>query len=816
MKKNFVLLFLAFIALCVVPARADIVIDGAAYHADTLVHRQVGPGMINTIVRLPEFPLNVYVISVDLNDPNNRVETTYGQGIVGKTEQLSDAIKRHRTPTKRPIAACNANFWVVSSTIPASYFMLNTPWGGVVRNDTSIVNDNSTCDVWSGGASWSGVAAITSDKTLVMGHVAWSGIISAGKLEQPLTYHNINRRAVAGEICLWSPPYTRTRQFEDDWVNYNTRGNNHSDNYYLTFAEGEDWKNNTPMTFIVAQVVPDADRQTLGDYDACLTVTGDANKAAMAALAAGDTLQLSSTWTQLDGDATTALTDVENLVTGNATIMHNGELTSRNYNEDYNTNVYSRTSYGTSADGKHLYMIVIDKSISPLYGKSHGATTAQTCQILQQMCPDVNDMVNMDAGGSAEMLVLGSIINTTTEGNPRGVATGWMVEAIGEEDNEIASIAFDKHRIDMASYATVTPRILGYNSIGELVDDDVKGFTLSCDEAIGTTAGSEFVAAGQDAYGTLTATLGEMTATVPVHVMAAEPGIVLKPIVIDRRPYPIEVSASIVDNIYFYDPASLEWSIEDPTVISVTDGVLRGERNGTTSLSTVVGPYADATQVTVELSPTAYLYQPWDGWTFKGAGAKNISINQETGEISFTYSSNRSPYLQMTKDVTLFGLPDTIGLVFNSTLPIDYVQIDTRNRFNTTSHYTKYYPEDGSETFAPGVDYKIVLDLSKLGGTDYVGTYPVTLKSIKFNINRNSEAGSQTLALRSFYCHYPRTGIEKPEGDVNNDGEVTIADVNAIIDTILMDAAIADADVNHDGEVNIADINTVINIILTP
>ena len=56
MKKNFVLLFLAFIALCVVPARADIVIDGAAYHADTLVHRQVGPGIINTIVRF----LNIF------------------------------------------------------------------------------------------------------------------------------------------------------------------------------------------------------------------------------------------------------------------------------------------------------------------------------------------------------------------------------------------------------------------------------------------------------------------------------------------------------------------------------------------------------------------------------------------------------------------------------------------------------------------------------------------------------------------------------------------------------------------------------------
>ena len=89
MKKNFVHLLLVLFTLCVLPTRADIMIDGTTYHADTLVHRQVGPGMINTIVRLPDFPLNVYVISVDLNNPNNRVETTYGRGIVGKTELLS-------------------------------------------------------------------------------------------------------------------------------------------------------------------------------------------------------------------------------------------------------------------------------------------------------------------------------------------------------------------------------------------------------------------------------------------------------------------------------------------------------------------------------------------------------------------------------------------------------------------------------------------------------------------------------------------------------------------------------------------------------
>ncbi len=51
-------------------------------------------------------------------------------------------------------------------------------------------------------------------------------------------------------------------------------------------------------------------------------------------------------------------------------------------------------------------------------------------------------------------------------------------------------------------------------------------------------------------------------------------------------------------------------------------------------------------------------------------------------------------------------------------------------------------------------------------------------------------------------------------GDVNGDGEVNIADVNAIIDVIQNDIDNDAADVNGDGEVNIADVNVVIDIIL--
>ena len=67
------------------------------------------------------------------------------------------------------------------------------------------------------------------------------------------------------------------------------------------------------------------------------------------------------------------------------------------------------------------------------------------------------------------------------------------------------------------------------------------------------------------------------------------------------------------------------------------------------------------------------------------------------------------------------------------------------------------------------------------------------------------------------YCDL-RTFVyrEVVAGDVNLDGEITIADVNVLIDMILTGNVIGSrsADVNGNGEVNIADVNAVINIIL--
>ena len=66
---------------------------------------------------------------------------------------------------------------------------------------------------------------------------------------------------------------------------------------------------------------------------------------------------------------------------------------------------------------------------------------------------------------------------------------------------------------------------------------------------------------------------------------------------------------------------------------------------------------------------------------------------------------------------------------------------------------------------------------------------------------------------------FPRLPLPPyPEGDVNLDYEVNIADVNALIDIIMggVDNSMGQSDVNHDGEVNLADINRDVELILNP
>jgi hypothetical protein len=199
-------------------------------------------------------------------------------------------------------------------------------------------------------------------------------------------------------------------------------------------------------------------------------------------------------------------------------------------------------------------------------------------------------------------------------------------------------------------------------------------------------------------------------------------------------------------------------------------------------------------------------------WDFTKCGVRAPGEDKANGENS-----------------VIMKLPST----FCSITPVYYnFYMASLTVFNTSSTVTKitleYSVKDNSEG-------KPIWVTAPCSSGDTIAEAPVRSKSTLYwilDLKNNQpakfriyeRAGHKTAATYAddFTLYY--TGEEGgPDqdipGDVNGDGEISISDINAIIDVLLGGSANnADlqrrADVNGDGEVSISDINAVIDILL--
>ena len=120
-----------------------------------------------------------------------------------------------------------------------------------------------------------------------------------------------------------------------------------------------------------------------------------------------------------------------------------------------------------------------------------------------------------------------------------------------------------------------------------------------------------------------------------------------------------------------------------------------------------------------------------------------------------------------------------------------------------------------TKTFTPSVAAQgIQTERLEFAGLTYNQPYTLTLTSGSYTVQVGKMTTSQP---RTFYV-YTVTPTERILGDVNGDGQVTIADVTAVVNLILgkgddaYDRAAADA--NGDGSITIADVTAIVNLIL--
>ena len=754
MKK--ILSLVATMAITLSASAEIIPIQGTDYQADILINRDLGPGVNYKRIRIPDFPLNVNMITMDLNNPYNRVETTQGGEQLGKTEKLANAYTRQYTEEKRPLAGANGNFWCVSGQWPWAEYLVGATFNGNVRNGEIITETNAHTDWWGHNGGSPGCVAITPDKRMYIDFMYYKGWVTNEKLGS-LVIHQTNKLVRDGEIGLYNHFFGRDKSFipadqyaDESGTQRLRRAENVSTEVYLKINEGNEWMVGRPMSCTVQEVKTDAGAGKLGDYDLCLMGRG-ANKDLLASLVPGDVLTIDLKWLQPDGTAP----EIEQLIGGNGVVMVDGVLTDLNTVDSYNSKVYSRTAYGTTADRKTLINVVIDMSVDPVYGKSAGCNTFVMCDIMKYF--GCTNIMNMDAGGSAQMMVEGKVINKTTEGTPRAVANGWFFYSIAPQDDVITRLEFEEYSLQAPIYSQYKPVILGYNQYGDLIDKNVQGFTLSCPDSLGTCDGMKFIAGGNACQSELTATYNGVSVTKKIDVVDAEIAIRIKPILIDAtREYPMEVTAQIGENIYTYDASSIKWTVEDPTVADIDEnGVLRGLKEGTTKVTGLVGEFLDETTVNVEIAKAAVVpASDMTGWTVKGPSGITKGALAEDGTITFTYASPRSPYIQMSKEVKYYSLPDKLWLEFTPTVDVKTVNIDLRTPQHTKVNKIDIAPTSG-EVFAAGTTHRIELPISALGDPADLINYPITLQYINFAINANTAyKGEQSIKISELSAQY--------------------------------------------------------------
>ena len=787
MKRPFLLVALVALLMGTVTgqARDQWTIGDKKYDVDTLIFPHLaGPGVTAAKYDIPELPLKVSVVEMDLTNPYIVMETCLGGEKSVACETPVSMASRNNRPGHEVVGAVNGDFFMTSPTNE-----VGLPLSGQVRNDELVLSShNRACLV------------LDNDNRPYIDRLTFTGTVTSG--ETSFALNLVNRMRYAYENIAANQSFLFTRSYGP--VTYDGSS---SGKMVLLRPAGDPfrWNANGVEQCIIEDIFDAKGSTTIPDGKAILWLKGTyANY--VESLNVGDELSVSFRLT-LNNESQDI--NIHQLIGGsNHIIMQNGQ-----FMEDW-AERHPRTAIGFNADSTRLYFVVVDGR----HLTSTGVTLREMKGIFDAL--GAVNAVNLDGGGSSCILVNDEVLNHPSDGPVRAVGNGCLFVSTAPDDDEIGIINFEPRCYNLSISATTSFGVWGYNQYGVLKTRDLQGCTFTCDPQVGYFDNEGFFhAVSTPASGNLYAHYNGITATQPVTIMEAQWKLVSDSVVIDQyHSYSININGVSGYGLDKVDPSVVAWSSMDESICAVDDqGVITAVADGQTFVGSSHPLLADSLLVSVENPKhrvTTIENAPIDPdtWTVTQSGGKNQVVTALGNglQIDFTGASSRNPYIKIAKAVRLWGLPDTLRLRMEpGEMQLKTVKILLENACG--ERVTVEYPVEVSPQGSIALDVPVtdVFDAADLGN------FPLHL--VYYYITYNAVTTGEPYSLKIpgmelVYAAMPQT--EPIPGDVNGDGEVNIADVNAIIDMILTGNTQPNGDVNGDGEVNIADVNAVIDIIL--
>lgn len=256
-----------------------------------------------------------------------------------------------------------------------------------------------------------------------------------------------------------------------------------------------------------------------------------------------------------------------------------------------------------------------------------------------------------------------------------------------------------------------------------------------------------------------------------------------------------------------------------------------------------------STDLAIWTSQYSYFYNFGFPWAEKGSALGSINELATTDSVISVGSYNSKQYVPL-RDGTIYYRPyskpmelsyyssygpDENGIARPDVCAPGSVVISSANRYDVTAPNIRYWqpsvfvdgveypycPDLGTSMSAPVVTGAIALWLQANPNLSVADVRDIlkhtSYKDMQVISGDRSRWGNGKLDVRAG-MRYVLHIVDK-NGDVNNDGEVNISDINSLLDIIMGghvdEMTMKRADVNDDGEVNISDVNSIIDIILS-
>ena len=703
----------AILASCstIASAQNTMYVNGNDYAIDTIIPKHsVGPGCEYAFYRLPDRPMTVHVLEMDLTNPYVDMQVVNGGDAAVATERPSAMYARFDSPGHDMIAAHNGDFFTTTvNQVGISRMGLYCD-GEIVFNPVSQP-----------------LLVLTPDRVPYIDRVHFmSNVTHKGTTKTLNTLNMLTLEFTTDPNANPNLLSLFTNAFGSKMNMYSTGGK-------IAVIKAKDgselkYKSNCTLTCVVESVSDNPGEAAIPANSAILHGVGTSADF-IGAMAAGDevTIQLRSTTNEFPDHL-----DIDEAIGGSGhIILKDGEITNIG-----NPECHPRTFMGINKEKTKIYSVIVDGRQSSI---SAGITLDDQGYVLKAL--GAWDGINLDGGGSSCMYINEEIKNSPSDGTERYVGNGVIFYSTAPVDDNFATLAFEPRAYKVPITATFRPIIYAYNQYGLLKSKDVTEAVVTCDEHIGTMKDGVFTATQEQATGYLYAEYNGLKTKQLVSTVKSDVNLVSDAYIVDdRRGYPIQMNSSIGNFTYEVNAASVDWASSDAEVANVEEGLVYGYKNGAVTLTGISPNFADTVNITVEIPesnrqaifPTIVA----EDWKLKQSGGKNIAMTPNgTGfDLTYTGANARSNYITATSSTTTYSLPYGVRVDINpGDAPITKMQIAIADKLGNRGNLIITDQDIPKNTLT-----SYIVPFTSIVDIDNNASYPITISNIRFDMGTST------------------------------------------------------------------------------